>query len=195
MSHQLCLGPSSRNTREYEWNCSLLLSYVCACRSSLFFSQGISSTVLTYGPCGSGKTFTLFGSLDHPGMVLCALHDLFAHIASYRSPSSAQKKLATNSSPFRFCAGGAGDPALLKPQAKSDSLQYEFSVQYSYVEIRKNSVVDLVKCAADHTTTDLLPTLSIVQRSGLPVEEAVTIPGLTEQPVTRVDGSVREILK
>ncbi|PHJ25819.1 kinesin motor domain-containing protein [Cystoisospora suis] len=155
-------------------------------------TEGISSTVLTYGPCGSGKTFSLFGSLDHPGMVSCALHDLFAHIASYRSASSAQKKPY---SPILLSWDGAGNSDRLKTPPKNDSLQYEFSVRCSYVEIRKNSIVDLFKCAADYATTDLLPTLSIVQRSGPPVEEAVTIQGLTERPVTHIDESVREILK
>lgn len=162
-------------------------SFPVFCATPRFFPQGISSTVIAYGTSGSGKTFTLFGTLDHPGMVLCALHDIFAHIASYRS-TSAHRKPRTSSPGL---LSWAADPG--RWRGADDSLQYEFSVRCSYVEIRRNSIVDLLKCASDFATTDLLPTLSILR--GSPRGEAVVIEGLSEQAVTHVGESVRRILK
>ena len=54
--------------------------------STLF--QGINSTVLAYGPPGSGKTFTMRGTKAAPGIVPRALADIFAQIAKAKSDCS-----------------------------------------------------------------------------------------------------------
>ena len=39
--------------------------------------DGYNSSVFAYGATGAGKTFTMLGSLEHPGVMVNTLHDLF----------------------------------------------------------------------------------------------------------------------
>lgn len=48
--------------------------------------------VIAYGTSGSGKSHSLFGSLQSPGLIFSALSDLFSHIASYNNSVSASAK-------------------------------------------------------------------------------------------------------
>ena len=40
--------------------------------------QGYNATVFAYGATGGGKTYTMVGAQDSPGIMVRALHDLFA---------------------------------------------------------------------------------------------------------------------
>ncbi len=42
--------------------------------------QGYNGTVLVYGQTTSGKTYTMLGSPDKPGILPCALRDVFKGI-------------------------------------------------------------------------------------------------------------------
>lgn len=42
--------------------------------------QGYNGTVLVYGQTTSGKTYTMLGSPDNPGILPCALRDIFKAI-------------------------------------------------------------------------------------------------------------------
>lgn len=44
--------------------------------------QGYNGTILVYGQTTSGKTYTMLGSPDKPGMLPCALRDIFKGIQS-----------------------------------------------------------------------------------------------------------------
>ncbi|KYF45597.1 kinesin motor domain-containing protein [Toxoplasma gondii ARI] len=145
-------------------------------------TEGISSTVIACGGKGSGKTFTLFGTHDHPGVIFNALQDLFNHIASYRHPASPRTKPRTNAP--QFLAWN------LEPHKWLDQ-EYEFSVRCSYVEIREHAIVDLLHCAADFVPTDILPTLALRRTpKGKPFIE-----GVTERPGTSVEELVRELAR
>ncbi|KEP61673.1 UNVERIFIED_CONTAM: kinesin motor domain-containing protein [Hammondia hammondi] len=145
-------------------------------------TEGISSTVIACGGKGSGKTFTLFGTHDHPGVIFNALQDLFNHIASYRHPASPRTKPQTNAP--QFLAWN------LEPHKWLDQ-EYEFSVRCSYVEIREHAVADLLHCAADFVPTDILPTLALRRTpKGMPFIE-----GVTEKPGTSVEDLVRELAR
>ena len=42
--------------------------------------QGYNCTVFAYGQTGSGKTYTMTGTPDEPGVIPCAVADVFAMI-------------------------------------------------------------------------------------------------------------------
>jgi hypothetical protein len=52
--------------------------------------EGYNSTIMCYGSSGSGKTFTITGSMDAPGVIPRAIDDLFATVeaAKEAEPSS-----------------------------------------------------------------------------------------------------------
>lgn len=43
-----------------------------------FVLQGYNATVFAYGPTGSGKTYTMVGTHEQPGIMVMALNDLFS---------------------------------------------------------------------------------------------------------------------
>ena len=47
--------------------------------------NGMNSTVFAYGATGSGKTHTMIGNYDEPGMMFLSLVDIFAEIKSLRN--------------------------------------------------------------------------------------------------------------
>ncbi|CBZ50806.1 putative kinesin motor domain-containing protein [Neospora caninum Liverpool] len=145
-------------------------------------TEGISSTVIACGSSGSGKTYTLIGTHEHPGVIFNALQDLFNHITSYRNPASAKTKPRTNAP--RFLSWN------IDPQ-KWREHEYEFSVRCSYVEVREHSIVDLLHCAADFAPTDVLPTLALRRTpKGEPC-----IDGLSEKPGASVEELVRVLAR
>lgn len=48
--------------------------------------------MIACGTSASGKSHSLFGSHQSPGLIFSALSDLFSHIASYNNPTSASAK-------------------------------------------------------------------------------------------------------
>ena len=55
-------------TDVYSRTCSQLIPSVI---------QGYNACVFAYGTTGSGKTFTMTGTIDHPGIMVLILKDLF----------------------------------------------------------------------------------------------------------------------
>ena len=51
--------------------------------------DGYNSSVFAYGATGAGKTHTMLGSLDHPGVMVNTLHDMFVRM---KDPSFADAK-------------------------------------------------------------------------------------------------------
>eukprot|EP00899_Mesostigma_viride_P002293 jgi/Mesvir1/12064/Mv00350-RA.1 len=47
--------------------------------------QGLNATVFAYGATGSGKTHTMVGTREDPGLMLLALEDIFGHISRLAS--------------------------------------------------------------------------------------------------------------
>ncbi|RXG72347.1 Kinesin-like protein KIN-8A, partial [Armadillidium vulgare] len=42
-----------------------------------FVLEGFNATVFAYGPTGTGKTYTMVGTPNQPGIMVMALNDLF----------------------------------------------------------------------------------------------------------------------
>jgi len=45
--------------------------------------QGRNATCFCYGATGTGKTYTMLGSNDQPGIMVLSLRDLFQHVATH----------------------------------------------------------------------------------------------------------------
>ena len=66
----------------YEGSCKFLIAGVL---------NGYNATVFAYGPTGAGKTFTMVGTDEHPGVMVSAISDLFSLMAD--KPSDIQYKV------------------------------------------------------------------------------------------------------
>jgi len=42
--------------------------------------QGRNGTVFCYGATGAGKTYTMLGTMENPGVMVLAIHDLFSKV-------------------------------------------------------------------------------------------------------------------
>eukprot|EP00667_Euglena_gracilis_P007809 EG_transcript_7892 len=91
--------------------------------------DGFSASVLAYGPSGTGKTYTMMGTPDAPGLVPRLLKDLFASI----SPDGASSSCPTTPSAASAVEGRRGT----------------FSVSMAYLEICNERARDLLDCPAD----------------------------------------------
>ena len=49
---------------------------------------GVNATCFAYGPTGTGKTYTMLGTDENPGLMINVLADLFARISSLRETTS-----------------------------------------------------------------------------------------------------------
>ncbi|GLU20197.1 hypothetical protein SLE2022_364080 [Rubroshorea leprosula] len=69
-------GPQSTNLDVYQKCISTIISGVV---------QGLNATVFAYGSTGSGKTYTMVGTRDDPGLMVLSLHTVFDLIKSDKS--------------------------------------------------------------------------------------------------------------
>lgn len=69
-------GPDRSNLDVYTKSISSVISGVV---------QGLNATVFAYGPTGSGKTFTMVGTKDDPGLMVLSLHTIFDLIKTDKS--------------------------------------------------------------------------------------------------------------
>lgn len=60
--------PESHTTELYETVCKNLV---------VPFSQGINCCVFAYGPTGSGKTHTMIGATEEPGVMYLMVNEMF----------------------------------------------------------------------------------------------------------------------
>ena len=74
--------------------------------------DGYNSSVFAYGATGAGKTFTMLGSLEHPGVMVNTLHDMFVRM---KDPAFADAKFKVTLSYMEICARRAPSRALLLP--------------------------------------------------------------------------------
>ncbi|PHJ24808.1 kinesin motor domain-containing protein [Cystoisospora suis] len=65
-------GPDSTQKQVYEETTQPLLPRVV--------EEGIHATVFAYGATGAGKTYTMMGTDEDPGITKRAIHDIFGHI-------------------------------------------------------------------------------------------------------------------
>ncbi|KAK4426491.1 Kinesin-like protein KIN-8B [Sesamum alatum] len=69
-----------RYTFDYAFgpNCSNLDVYERSIRSTIFgVVQGLNATIFAYGSTGSGKTYTMVGTQDDPGLMVLSLNTIF----------------------------------------------------------------------------------------------------------------------
>ncbi|GLT44212.1 hypothetical protein SLA2020_181230 [Shorea laevis] len=69
-------GPQSTNLDVYQKCISTIISGVV---------QGLNATIFAYGSTGSGKTYTMVGTRDDPGLMVLSLHTVFDLIKSDKS--------------------------------------------------------------------------------------------------------------
>ncbi|PSR87873.1 Kinesin-like protein [Actinidia chinensis var. chinensis] len=67
-SFDYALGPESNNSDVYKRSISSIIAGVV---------QGLNATVFAYGSTGSGKTYTMVGTRDDPGLMVLSLHTIF----------------------------------------------------------------------------------------------------------------------
>jgi len=51
--------------------------------------EGVNGTIFAYGQTASGKTHTMQGSPDEPGIIPLAIRDVFHYVESVRRTASA----------------------------------------------------------------------------------------------------------
>ncbi|KAF8822448.1 kinesin motor domain-containing protein [Cardiosporidium cionae] len=52
--------------------------------------QGLNATIFTYGATGTGKTYTMFGDSEQPGIMMLTLQDLFDRLSAQQAEKSFQ---------------------------------------------------------------------------------------------------------
>ncbi|PSS30648.1 Kinesin-like protein [Actinidia chinensis var. chinensis] len=67
-SFDYAFGPDSTNSDVYKRSISSIIAGVV---------QGLNATVFAYGSTGSGKTYTMVGTRDDPGLMVLSLHTIF----------------------------------------------------------------------------------------------------------------------
>uniref|UniRef100_A0A5B7ABF9 Kinesin-like protein n=1 Tax=Davidia involucrata TaxID=16924 RepID=A0A5B7ABF9_DAVIN len=67
-SFDYAFGPDSTNSDVYKKSISSIIAGVV---------QGLNATVFAYGSTGSGKTYTMVGTRDDPGLMVLSLHTIF----------------------------------------------------------------------------------------------------------------------
>ena len=67
----LVFGPQATHRNVYESTASGLLGGVL---------DGYNATVFAYGPTGTGKTFTMLGTSEEPGIMYLTLNELYGQI-------------------------------------------------------------------------------------------------------------------
>ncbi|GAB2283040.1 Kinesin-like protein KIN-8B [Dionaea muscipula] len=78
-SFDYAFGPDRLNLDVYKRCVSSTISGVL---------QGLNATVFAYGSTGSGKTYTMVGTQDDPGIMVLSLHTIFDYIKLDNSPDN-----------------------------------------------------------------------------------------------------------
>ncbi|XP_026191614.1 uncharacterized protein LOC34619606 [Cyclospora cayetanensis] len=164
-------------------------------------TEGISSLVVAYGSSGSGKSYSLFGTLEAPGLIPSALGDLFAHIASYDNKTSAfSKPQPTLAIAAAFPGvgktqwkeglpnGSSGSPPCGDPPVRS-----EFNIRMSYVEIRGEQVGDLFVACEGYSPGQRIPT--VASKHGGRLADSGELEGLKEVDVETLEAAIALVTK
>jgi len=99
---------------------------------------GFNATVFAYGATGSGKTYTMLGAPQTPGLMVLTLRDLYKEIDRAQAASVA--------------AANAYDAEVNLPSKKKGSkavLRIEYKVSLSYVEVYNENIRDLLSESGD----------------------------------------------
>ena len=100
---------------------------------------GFNATVFAYGATGSGKTYTMLGSRETPGLMVLTLRDLYGAIerATRASAEEAEAARAQARAPSAGPKRGGGRGARLPARL-------EYRVSLSYVEVYNENIRDLL---------------------------------------------------
>ena len=90
-----------------------------------------AGTVFAYGQTSSGKTHTMMGSNQSPGVIPLAVQDIFSYVRKVRRPFSHTPRSAPDSHDSRAARGQTYDR--------------EFLIRVSYLEIYQECIRDLFK--------------------------------------------------
>ncbi|KAI9324574.1 P-loop containing nucleoside triphosphate hydrolase protein [Obelidium mucronatum] len=93
-----------------------------------FVLQGFNTTVFAYGATGAGKTYTMLGTHEHPGVMPQTLDHLFSQIAK--------------ASRVQTTAGASSN--------NSSGLTQSYKVSLSYLEIYNENIRDLLSGRPDY---------------------------------------------
>ncbi|KAA0175522.1 hypothetical protein FNF27_02932 [Cafeteria roenbergensis] len=120
-------GPEVPTARIYAQTTAFLLDGVMS---------GYNATVLAYGATGSGKTFTMLGTTESPGIMLQTLKELYERV-------SAAGPVARRPGAGSSGGGRAGGAAAAAPTM-------DVKVTLSYVEIYNENIRDLLAGGDDY---------------------------------------------
>jgi len=99
-------------------------------RTTKFLIQGVldgfNATVFAYGQTGAGKTFTMIGSHEEPGIMVLTLRDLFRHRDRQKARARREIKVTVSflevyNENIRDLLGSCEDPADVGGAAKEAS--------------------------------------------------------------------------
>jgi hypothetical protein len=106
---------------------------------------GFNATVFAYGATGSGKTYTMLGAPQTPGLMVLTLRDLYKEIDRAQAASEAAAD-----------AYDAEENLLSKKKGSKAVRRIEYKVSLSYVEVYNENIRDLLSESGDsHEFLDL----------------------------------------
>ena len=145
--------------------------YDAACRPLVTSAlEGMHAACLCYGATGAGKTHTMLGSVDSPGVMVLALQDLFARLEDGVHFARAGKEDPGKGG----VAGGEGTAVPAVPEGVAGGVA-SFRVALSYLEVYNENIYDLLSDAPGSKQGDSPPP-SLDLREG---PEGVLVAGLT----------------
>ncbi|KAJ8960732.1 hypothetical protein NQ318_020024 [Aromia moschata] len=109
--------------------------------------KGKNGLLFTYGVTGSGKTYTLTGEQENPGIMPRCIDTIFNTIGEYQAPQDRLNEIRTKSRTPKSNRKANGDKISYANDGAKILLPNEntlFAVFVSYIEIYNNNVYDLL---------------------------------------------------
>ena len=98
--------------------------------------QGRNGSVFCYGATGAGKTYTMLGTVENPGVMVLAIKDLFTKIRQRSSDGNHAVHLSyleVYNETVRDLLS-PGRPLVLREDKQVRSLEYSHYIPYYYLE-------------------------------------------------------------
>ena len=76
--------------------------------------EGFNASIIAYGQTGTGKTYTMEGTAEAPGIIPRAIGDIFAHVERGQLEAPARKRFLLRTAYLQIYNDGVSD--LLRPE-------------------------------------------------------------------------------